>query len=149
MPSVFSLNTRLHRFIDGLRRAELAPFWRRENGSVTIEMVLWVPFFVITLMACGQLALVFFGQAIALDAAQNATRAFSVGMTTTEAEVVAQVRAELAGISSNVSVTSFVTDELITTVVTVPARDFGGPLKFITQFSNLNVQVVAQQFAEA
>jgi len=129
-------------------RSRIGAFLRREGGSSTIEVVLWVPFFVITLMASGQLALVFFGQAIALDAAQNATRAYSIGAITTEAGVRARVQAELAGISSNVAVVSVVSGDLITTFVTVPASDFGGPLKFITQFSSLNVQVVAQQFTE-
>jgi hypothetical protein len=125
-----------------------ATFLRREGGSATIEVVLWVPFFVFTLMASGQLALVFFGQSMTLDAAQDATRAYAIGTLTSEAEVRSRIQSDLAGISSNVAVVSVVSDDLITTVVTVPASDFGGPLRFITQFSSLNVQVVAQQFAE-
>ncbi|MBT8415128.1 MAG: hypothetical protein KJO30_12435 [Boseongicola sp.] len=126
----------------------LASFLRREGGSSTIEVVLWVPFFVITLMASGQLALVFFGQAMTLDSAQDATRAFAIGTLTSEAQVKAQIQSDLAAISNNVAVVSVVADDLITTVVTVPASDFGGPLRFITQFSSLQVQVVAQHFAE-
>lgn len=130
------------------RFPDIASFLRREGGSSTIEVVLWVPFFVITLMASGQLALVFFGQAMTLDAAQDATRAFAIGRLVSEAEVASQIQTDLAAISSNVAVVSVVADDLITTVVTVPAADFGGPLRFITQFSSLNVQVVAQHFAE-
>lgn len=130
------------------RLPNVASFLRREGGSSSIEAVLWIPFFVVTLMACGQLALVFFGQAIALDAAQDATRAYAVGILTSEAEVRSQIQGDLASISSNVAVVTMTDDELITTVVTVPASDFGGPLRFITQFSSLNVQVVAQHFAE-
>mgnify|MGYP001822297555 CR=1 FL=1 len=130
------------------RLSHLASFVRREGGSSTIEVVLWVPFFVITLMASGQLALVFFGQAMTLDSAQDATRAFAIGTLTSEAEVRSQIQSDLAAISSNVAVVSVVSDDLITTVVTVPASDFGGPLRFITQFSTLQVQVVAQHFAE-
>ena len=122
--------------------------FRKEDGAVSIEATLWVPFFVITLMASGQLALVFFGQAMTLDAAQDATRAFAIGRLVSEAEVASQIQTDLAAISSNVAVVSVVADDLITTVVTVPAADFGGPLRFITQFSSLNVQVVAQHFAE-
>lgn len=125
-----------------------AAFLRRQGGSATIEVVIWVPFFVITLMASGQLALVFFGQSMTLDAAQDATRAYAIGTLSSEAEVRTQIQADLAAISSNVAVVSVLSDDLITTVVTVPASDFGGPLRFITQFSSLNVQVVAQQFAE-
>ena len=124
-------------------------FLKGEHGNATVEVALWVPFFFIALMMAGQLALIFFGQAIALDAAQSATRAYSVGLITTEGQVESQIQAELAGISTNVTVTSTISDELITTIVSVPASDFGGPLKFIAQFASLNVQVVAQQFTEA
>ena len=130
------------------RAPSLVTFLRREGGSSTIEVVLWVPFFVITLMASGQLALVFFGQAVTLDAAQDATRAYAIGTLVSEAEVKAQIQNDLSAISSNVAVVSVVANDLITTVVTVPASDFGGPLRFITQFSTLQVQVVAQHFAE-
>lgn len=130
------------------RFPRVASLLRREGGSSTIEVVLWVPFFVITLMASGQLALVFFGQAVTLDAAQDATRAYAIGTLVSEAEVKSQIQSDLAAISSNVAVVSVVSGDLITTVVTVPASDFGGPLRFITQFSTLNVQVVAQHFAE-
>jgi Flp pilus assembly protein TadG len=130
------------------RRFNPASFLRREGGSATIEVVLWVPFFVVTLMASGQLALVFFGQAMTLDAAQDATRAYAIGTLTSEAEVRSRIQSDLSAISSNVAVVSVLSGDLITTVVTVPASDFGGPLRFITQFSSLNVQVVAQQFAE-
>ena len=129
-------------------RDRLTGFKSRENGNATVEIVLWVPFFFILLMGAGQLALLFFGQSVALSAAQSATRAYSVGDITTESEVRNFVEAELAGMSSNVSVTSTVTNGVITTYVSVPARDLGGPLRFITQFTDLNILSVAQQYKE-
>ncbi|NNE80829.1 MAG: pilus assembly protein [Silicimonas sp.] len=129
-------------------KARIAKFRAREDGNATVEIVLWVPFFFILLMGVGQLALIFFGQTVALSAAQNATRAYSVGDITTQDEIRTFVEAELAGISTNVTVTSTITNGLITTFVSVPAGDLGGPLGFITQFGGMNIQSIAQQFKE-
>jgi Flp pilus assembly protein TadG len=123
-------------------------FISHESGNATVEAALWLPFFLITLMGAGQVALIFFGQSVALTAAQNATRAYSVGEIQTDAEIVSYVQKELSGISDTSTVNVAVNNDLITTFVTVPASEFGGPLKFIPQFANLNVRVFAQQRKE-
>ena len=112
-------------------RVKIPTFASREDGAVTIEIVLWVPFFVLACMAGGQFAMIFFGQAVALDAAQQATRAYSIGDLTSEAELRAFVQDALSTLSANVDVKTSVTDNLITTYVRVPAKDFGGPFKII------------------
>ena len=105
-------------------RVKIPTFTRREDGAVTVEIVLWVPFFVLACMAGGQFAMIFFGQAVALDAAQQATRAYSIGDLTSEAELRAFVQDALSTLSANVDVKTSVTDNLITTYVRVPAKYF-------------------------
>lgn len=129
-------------------RVKIPTFTRREDGAVTVEIVLWVPFFVLACMAGGQFAMIFFGQAVALDAAQQATRAYSIGDLTSEAELRAFVQDALSTLSANVDVKTSVTDNLITTYVRVPAKDFGGPFKIIADLGQANVVVKAQQFKE-
>ena len=129
-------------------RVKIPTFASLEDGAVTIEIVLWVPFFVLACMAGGQLAMIFFGQAVALDAAQQATRAYSIGELNSEAEVRAYVKDALSTLSANVDVQSSVTDNLITTYVRVPAKDFGGPFKILAELGQANVIVKAQQFKE-
>ncbi len=129
-------------------RAGISRFRDRQDGNATIEIVLWAPFFFILLMIVGQLSLIFFGQSIALSAAQDATRAYSIGELASEAEVRSFVQAELSTMSDRVTVTSTITDGLITTVVNMPAGDVGGPLGFLSQFANLTIQSVAQQYKE-
>lgn len=68
-----------------------------------------------------------------------------IGTLTGEAEVRTRIQ---AGLISTVAVVSVVSGDLTTTVITMPASDFGGPFLCITQFSSPNVQVFAQQFAE-
>ena len=129
-------------------RVKIPTFTRREDGAVTVEIVLWVPFFVLACMAGGQFAMIFFGQAVALDAAQQATRAYSIGDLTSEAELRAFVQDALSTLSANVDVKTSVTDNLITTYVRVPAKYFGGPFKIIADLGQANVVVKAQQFKE-
>lgn len=129
-----------------LRRARR--FVGGESGNATVEAALWLPFFVIALMAAGQVALIFFGQSVAFAAAQTGTRAYSVGDVLTEGETVALIKAELSGTTENATVNVAVNDNLITTSVIVPASDFGGPLNFVSQFADLNVRVFAQQRKE-
>ena len=135
-------------FLNEHAATRVRAFIGHESGNATIEAALWLPFFIISLMAAGQVALIFFGQSVALAAAQDATRAYSVGEILTESEVVSRVQAELGGVTSNATVNVAVNNDLITTFVTVPARDFGGPLNFVAQFAGLNVRVFAQQHKE-
>ena len=135
-------------FLNERAQRRVRSFVGQEAGNATVEAALWLPFFIVALMAAGQVALIFFGQSVALAAAQGGARAYSVGDVLTEAGVVNYVQTELSGITSNASVDVAVSADLITTLVTVPASDFGGPLKFVTQFANLNVQVYAQQRKE-
>lgn len=129
-------------------RVSIPAFWRGEDGSPTVEFVLWFPFFIVVVMAGGHMALIFFGQAVALDAAQYATRAYSVGELSSEAEVRGYVQANLSSLSSNVTVQSSVTNNLITTYVSLPAADIGGPLQFLGAFQRTTIAVKAQHRKE-
>lgn len=123
-------------------------YLRSESGNATIEGVIWAPFFFFLLLGAGQLGMIFYGQAMTLDVAQDATRAYSVGELKNIDEVVAFVQARMANVSANVSVSSNISDRLITTIVSLPAGDFGGPLRYFADFAELQVQVVAQQSKE-
>ncbi|MDJ1018452.1 MAG: TadE/TadG family type IV pilus assembly protein [Paracoccaceae bacterium] len=129
-------------------RARIGSFRRSEAGNATIEAVFWVPFFFFFLLAAGQLAFVFYGQSAAQDLAQQATRAYSVGELTTEAEVASYVKNRLNFATEEVEVSSTVTDGMITTVVGVPAGEFGGPLRVFTALVNMKIYVTAQQVKE-
>lgn len=129
-------------------RIGAAAFRRSEAGNTTIESVFWIPFFFFFLLGGGQLAMIFYGQTMTQHIAQEATRAYSVGTLASGAAVGDYVRDRLSGVSGNVSVSTTVTDGLITTIVRVPARDFGGPLQVFASLANLQVQAVAQQVQE-
>lgn len=129
-------------------KRKIARFCCTEFGNATIEGVIWAPFFFFLLLTAGQLGMIFYGQAMTLDVAQDATRAYSVGELSNAKEVVAFVQARMANVSSNVSVSSNISEGLITTIISLPAGDFGGPLRHFADLAELQVQVVAQQSKE-
>lgn len=100
-------------------------FSRSEDGGVTVEAALWIPFWLLFLFGLAQTALIFHGQARMLDIAQDATRAYALGLIDTEASLKSSIKGALATFSNNVTVNSYVTDGIVKTVVTVPAMDFG------------------------
>lgn len=125
----------------GLRR------FRREDGAVTVEAVLWVPFFVICLTMVADAALIFYGQARALQVAQDANRALSVGTLTSPADAQNYVTTALATMSPNASAQTVSNDGILTTVVSLPASDLAA-VGFFTSLTSFQMQVVAQMVQE-
>lgn len=125
----------------GLRR------FRREDGAVTVEAVLWVPFFVIVLTLIADAALIFFGQARALQVAQDANRALSVGSLATHEEAQTYITAQLATMAPNASAQTVSNDGILTTVVSLPASDLAA-VGFFTSLTSFQMQVVAQMVQE-
>ncbi len=123
-------------------------FRKSETGNATIEAVLWIPFFVFLLMTVAQLGMLFYGQSMTLSLAQEATRAYSVGELATGAEVENYITSRMANVSDGLAISSTVQGATITTVVKIPAGYFGGPLSLFTDFSGLEIAVVAQQTKE-
>lgn len=125
----------------GLRR------FRREDGAVTVEAVLWVPFFVICMTMIADAALIFFGQARALQVAQDANRALSVGTLASPDEAQTYIQDTLAKMSPNASAQTVSTDGILTTVVSLPASDLAA-VGFFTSLTSFQMQVVAQMVQE-
>lgn len=118
-----------------------------EDGAVTVEAALWLPFFVAILTLVADAALIFYGQARTLQVTQDANRAFSTGAIQTPAEVATYIRTALAPLSHNVSATTNFNDGLITTVVNVPTRDLSA-VGFFSSLTTGNMQVVAEMVRE-
>ena len=120
--------------------------FRDEDGTVSVEAVLWIPFFVFFLTLIADGALIFYGQARALEVTEDANRAFSIGEVTRE-EAVEQIEARLSTISPNASAQINTVDGLITTIVTIPTSDLDA-VGFVTSLASINMQVVSQMVQE-
>ena len=81
----------------------LRRFCRGEDGSFTLEAVIWMPIFAILLAIVMNLSMVFFYESQMLRITQDATRAFSLGRFT-EAEAEQYIIDRLDFIEANITV---------------------------------------------
>lgn len=127
----------------------IATFRKREDGSSTLESVLWMPIFIVFLVLAADASFVFFGQNRAYRIVQDANRSMSVGRLKDEVEVADRVKAELAGIAPNAEVTTFLDtlEGTITSVARIPASDLTATQLF-TAFADLELTVGARHFVE-
>jgi Flp pilus assembly protein TadG len=107
----------------------LAPSWRRfarnEDGSVTIEAVLWFPMFIWLMMIIADASLAFFAKAEAFRIIQDGNRAFSTKALKTPGEVEAWVLAQFKQFSDDaVAVTDTISGgAIVRTRMAIPVDD--------------------------
>lgn len=123
-------------------------FRQCNHGGVTVEAAIWLPFWIFFLFGIGEVALLFNGQAVALNTTQSVLRSYTVGDITSEAEVKERLTAALANISEEVTVTFFMADGVATAGVTVPARDLTGGFGIFSALTRFDVTVITQQTRE-
>jgi len=87
------------------RRSHIATrFAQQQDGTATVEGVLWLPLFIMFFCLAVDVSLVFFGQNQMHHVVQDANRAMSVGRLKTEAEVEDYIRTKLAALSEDIEV---------------------------------------------
>lgn len=128
-----------------LRRSK--KFRTNESGSATIEAVLWFPMFVLLLVMVADVSFVFFGQAQAMRILQDGNRAFSVGRITSESDTEVFVVSALASLTPNPTVTTSLSQGVITTIAEIPVSDLAkiGGFSFL---SGYNIIVKSEHFLE-
>lgn len=122
-------------------------FRKSEDGTASIEAVLWTAFMMFLVTFVVDVALIFYGQARALEVAQDANRAYSIGSLETEDEVKTYIKNRLAPISPRAQSTVGREDGLITTIITIPTGDLDAVGMF-TSLSQIDMRVVAQMVQE-
>ena len=125
-------------------------FRRKEDGTATVEAVLWFPIFIAVFGLMVDSAMIFHGQSKVLRVVQDANRKLSIKSLATDAEAEAYITAQLAGINvtpSRTETLSDMTTGVISTLVVVPAREFQ-ILGYFSALTNLEVPVTAQHMRE-
>lgn len=122
-------------------------FWRRDDGAVTVESILWIFFFMCFFALMVDASLVFHHKTGISRVVHDANRAYSLGRFESEADTRQWVETMLEDISDDIVVTTNLNDEVITTVVTVPAADLMAT-GLIGTFSDITVTVASSQFKE-
>lgn len=128
----------------------VAGFRRKEDGTATVEAVLWFPIFIAVFGLMVDSAMIFHGQSKVLRVVQDANRKLSIKSLETDAEAEAYINAQLAAINvtpSRTETLSDMTTGIISTLVVVPAREFQ-ILGYFSSLTNLEVPVTAQHMRE-
>lgn len=126
----------------GLRR-----FYKKDDGTATVEAVLWLPIFFALFGLMTDAAMIFNGHSRVLRIVQDANRNLSVGRFETEVETQDWIIAQLAQISPNADVVTQTNAGIATTTAFIPATD----LEVLGMFGALNsvtLAVTSQQFIE-
>jgi len=128
-------------------RKLLTKFHRTEDGSATVEAVLWLPFFVLTFVMIADTSFVFQRQAEIQRIVQDANRLYSVGFLHSESETVDWVKTALTPLSTGASVTATEDGGVIRTRALVPVEDLVavGMFGFL---SGYNIGVQTEQVIE-
>ena len=125
-------------------------FRNDDQGSATVEALLWVPVIGYFMIMIADVSFVFYGKAQALRIVQDANRAYSVGYlnssTATEDRIKAVYGSMFSGKAPK-SVSTTVVDGVIVSTIEVPAINHVsiGQIPFIT---NLTVTVTSQHYEE-
>lgn len=131
---------------------KLFGFARKQDGTATVETVLWLPLFFLAFGLMTDAAMIFNGHSRVTRVVQDANRNLSVGrygidMNTATVATANYIETELAQLAPNANASTSVTAGVATTVVTVPATD----LEILGMFSALNgltLTITSQQFIE-
>lgn len=127
-------------------------FVRREDGTATVESVIWLPIFFVILVMIADASLLFNSQARMLRMVQDANRAYSTGQLDQPADVENFLVAQMFPMSEHVRATSVLDTSaipagVIDTTLTIPARDLVS-IGLVTALTNFDMSVNARHYRE-
>ena len=123
-------------------------FRRSEDGSFTLEAIIWLPIFFILLAIIMNITMVFFTESQIMRVVQDTNRAVSLNLIETEDDAEAFILEQLAYLDASLTVETTITSTLVTTVLTTPATELM-PLNFMTRaFNGVQVGARAQHLIE-
>lgn len=128
--------------------SRLRAFARRDQGSATIEAVIWLPIFIMMFCFAADAALIFAKQAEVMRVVQDANRAMSIGRLMTAADTQTYIQSRIGTISPAAQIVTTVSGGVIATTVTMPSSDLTAT-GFISALTNINVSVTSQHMSEA
>ncbi len=131
-------------------RKILNRFLTETSGSITIESILWLPFYALFIIMIINVSLMFNGRAQVQRTLQDINRLASSGYYVSEEEVEARIRSLLSHISSNLEIEATIDSDLgvITAVASLPVNDLT-VIGSIPEFANFDVTVGAWHLIES
>jgi len=98
-------------------------FGNDEDGSTTIEAVLWIPMFAFLTVMIADASFIFYGRAQAMRLIQDGNRAYSVGRLENAAATSTYIATLLSELSPNAMVTTTVSGGIVTSSASIPVDD--------------------------
>jgi Flp pilus assembly protein TadG len=127
--------------------SRLGRFARDEDGAVTVEAVLWLPFFFAILVLITDVSFAFYAKAQAYRVLENGNRAYSVRTFDTTAEARTWMRNAIAAYSPTATVTVEDSGDLISSSITLRGSEIM-PFGWIDSLVGVSITVRAQQYDE-
>jgi Flp pilus assembly protein TadG len=122
-------------------------FAKNEDGSATIEAVLWLPMFFAFFALLVDVSLIFHGQSQVLRITQDANRSLSLGRIDSATDTELFIESRLADYTPNAQAVTTVDNGLITTSVAVPISDLE-ILGLFGALSNATLTIWAEHLVE-
>ena len=122
-------------------------FFGKEEGSATVEAVLWFPIFILVFGLMVDAAMIFHGQAKVLRVIQDGNRNYSIGRLRTAEETQNYVINTLANLNITAEALTVENAGVATTTVNVAAAQLQ-ILGYFSALTNLTIQVSADHLLE-
>lgn len=119
-----------------------------ENGSITVESVLWMPIYLLFFTLIADVSLMFHSQAQATRIVHDTNRLASTGTYTTSAQMEAAVRERLNDYSPNATINSTFGPSTVLTTVSMPVSDVAA-IGILGTFTRANITVSLIHLVEA
>jgi hypothetical protein len=133
-------------------RGEVARKWFgafacEEDGAVTVEAVLWIPFFFAVLMLITDVSLSFYARGQAFRIIQDGNRALSVRRFSEPEETEAWIADTYEPLSSGAEVDAVVSGGVVTTTMTIPLAEVQ-LFNTLSAFTDGSMSVTAEHYLE-
>jgi Flp pilus assembly protein TadG len=127
-------------------KGHLSKLTRKEDGS-TIELVMWMPIFVLILSLIADVSLIFHGQSRVYWITQVANRALSIGNLESVDAAEEYIVGAVSAIGGHATVSIEVLDGIIHTIVNVPASDFAA-IGMFHSIMDINLTIASDHVQE-
>ncbi|WP_407492187.1 TadE/TadG family type IV pilus assembly protein [Pseudooceanicola sp. MF1-13] len=122
-------------------------FRTSEEGSATIETLIWLPVFIWVLVMIINVSFILFEKNQAFRIVQDANRVLSTGYMLTTAETEAYIASRLADIAPDAVVATSINDGIVTSNVSYQVSQVFMP-NIVAGMVNTQVSISAQHFME-
>lgn len=127
--------------------AAIRRFFRGEDGSATVELVLVFPIFLMIVALIVDASMIFFRQSQVFRIVQDANRSLSIGRFSSPEETRAFILSAVAPIAPDATVAATVTEGIVVTTVSLPLDEIQ-ITGLLSAFRDAELDVVASHVLE-